>query len=74
MADAGHFTGLSDGGSSGLFRHRPTAFACKWDEMLRSQQHGDAPRQPLAFRTSLLLGRTVEGCGAGHGPADGTVR
>ena len=38
-----------------LFRHRPTAFACKWQEMQRSAATGEPlPHEPLAFRTSLL--------------------
>ena len=56
-----HFTELR-AETAGLFRHRPTAFACKWQEMLRSAEAGDTPREPLAFRTSLLIGVTSAGC------------
>lgn len=56
-----HYTELR-AETAGLFRHRPTAFACKWQEMLRSAAAGDAPRAPLAFRTSLLIGATSAGC------------
>lgn len=56
-----HFTELR-AETAGLFRHRPTAFACKWQEMLRNAEAGDGPREPLAFRTSLLLGTTSAGC------------
>ena len=56
-----HYTELR-AETAGLFRHRPTAFACKWQEMLRSAAAGDTPREPLAFRTSLLIGTTWAGC------------
>ncbi|TDH62024.1 hypothetical protein E2C06_13730 [Dankookia rubra] len=56
-----HYTELR-AETAGLFRHRPTAFACKWQEMLRSAAAGDLPREPLAFRTSLLIGTTSAGC------------
>ncbi|MFC7476267.1 hypothetical protein ACFQS7_18010 [Dankookia sp. GCM10030260] len=56
-----HFTELRTE-TAGLFRHRPTAFACKWQEMLRNAEAGDLPRQRLAFRTSLLIGVTEAGC------------
>ncbi|WP_431272084.1 hypothetical protein [Dankookia sp. P2] len=56
-----HYTELR-AETAGLFRHRPTAFACKWQEMLRGAEAGDLPRQPLAFRTSLLIGATSAGC------------
>ena len=56
-----HFTALR-AETAGLFRHRPTAFACKWQEMLRNTAEGDTPRMPLAFRTSLLIGATSAGC------------
>ena len=61
-----HFTELR-AETAGLFRHRPTAFACKWQEMLRIAAAGDMPREPLAFRTSLLIG-----CGSGF-VADGQI-
>jgi hypothetical protein len=56
-----HFTQL-EARTAGLFRHRPTAFACKWQAMERSAATGEAPAEPIAFRTSLLLGRTFAGC------------
>lgn len=56
-----HFTELR-AETAGMFRHRPTAFACKWQEMLRGAAAGDMPREPLAFRTSLLIGPTSAGC------------
>ena len=56
-----HYTELR-AETAGMFRHRPTAFACKWQEMVRSTVAGDTPRQPLAFRTSLLIGTTSAGC------------
>lgn len=56
-----HFTELRTE-TAGLFRHRPTAFACKWQEMLRNAAAGDTPREKLAFRTSLLVGATAAGC------------
>lgn len=59
-----HWTQL-EGRPSELFRHRPTAFACKWEEMRRNAAAGDMPRQPLSFGTSILVvdvGRTFAGC------------
>jgi hypothetical protein len=56
-----HYTELR-AETAGMFRHRPTAFACKWQEMQRSAATGETPYQPLAFRTSLLVGTTSAGC------------
>lgn len=56
-----HYTELR-AETAGMFRHRPTAFACKWQEMKRSAATGDTPHEPLAFRTSLLIGATSAGC------------
>jgi hypothetical protein len=56
-----HYTELH-ADTAGLFRHRPTAFACKWQEMQRSAAAADTPHEPLAFRTSLLIGTTSAGC------------
>jgi hypothetical protein len=56
-----HYTDL-EGRRAELFRHRPTAFACKWEEMQRSARTGEAPRQPISFATSLLVGQTYAGC------------
>lgn len=56
-----HYTALKPE-TAGLFRHRPTAFACKWQAMLDSAATGAVPGQPISFRTSLLIGRTYAGC------------
>jgi len=56
-----HYTELRTE-TAGMFRHRPTAFACKWQEMQRSAAAADTPHEPLAFRTSLLIGKTSAGC------------
>jgi hypothetical protein len=39
-----------------MFWHRPTAFACKWQEMRRVEAEGGTPQLPITFRTSLLVG------------------
>ncbi|MDO9711828.1 hypothetical protein [Paracraurococcus lichenis] len=56
-----HYTDL-EGRKTELFRHRPTAFACKWQEMQHAAATGEAPRQPISFATSLLVGQTYQGC------------
>jgi hypothetical protein len=61
-----HYTELR-AETAGLFRHRPTAFACKWQAMLDSAATGAVPAQPISFRTSLLIGRTYAGCTAQPG-------
>jgi hypothetical protein len=47
-----------------LFWHRPTAFACKWQEMRRVEAEGEAPQLPITFRTSLLVGAGGAECDA----------
>ena len=50
-----HFRDMAaTGGARALFRHRPTSFACKWEELRHSEVTGEAPRLPISFRTSLL--------------------
>jgi hypothetical protein len=50
-----HFRDMAaTGGAWALFRHRPTSFACKWEELRHSEVTGEAPRLPISFRTSLL--------------------
>ena len=50
-----HFHDMAAAGSARtLFRHRPTSFACKWEELRHSESTGEAPRLPISFRTSLL--------------------
>ncbi|WP_431269341.1 hypothetical protein [Dankookia sp. P2] len=50
-----HFRDMAAmGGARALFRHRPTSFACKWEELRHSETTGEAPRLPISFRTSLL--------------------
>ncbi|MBK1658842.1 hypothetical protein CKO45_11420 [Paracraurococcus ruber] len=56
-----HFTEL-DPARTELFRHRPTAFACKWAALRDGAQPGMPGWQPLSFATSLLLGPTQAGC------------
>lgn len=45
-----------------LFWHRPTAFACKWQQMQRAPDRQDALQVPITFRTSLLVGDTHQEC------------
>ncbi|TDH63897.1 hypothetical protein E2C06_03415 [Dankookia rubra] len=50
-----HFRDMAAmGGARAMFRHRPTSFACKWEELRHSEKTGEAPRLPISFRTSLL--------------------
>ena len=50
-----HFRDMAAmGGARSLFRHRPTSFACKWEELRHGEASGEAPRLPISFRTSLL--------------------
>ena len=50
-----HFRDMAaTGGARALFRHRPTSFACKWEELRHSEATGTPPRLPISFRTSLL--------------------
>ncbi|MFC7477386.1 hypothetical protein ACFQS7_23705 [Dankookia sp. GCM10030260] len=50
-----HFDDMAAMGSArAMFRHRPTSFACKWEELRHSDATGAPPRLPISFRTSLL--------------------